>query len=125
MEEVTWRSIALRRRNSTGRFDRRQVGSRYPEVFALQRRVIHRDLKPGNILVTEEGTVKLLDFGIAKLVGMDADQKTALATRTGTGLMTPEYARPEQVRAERVTPLSDLPGGPARTRGVRPTKWEK
>lgn len=76
--------------------------------FALQHRVIHRDLKPGNILVTEEGTVKLLDFGIAKLVRVDADHKTALATRTGMRLMTPEYASPEQIRAEEITPLSDL-----------------
>jgi len=76
--------------------------------FALQHRVIHRDLKPANVLVTEQGTVKLLDFGIAKLVSVDADQKTALATRTGARLMTPEYASPEQVRAEEITPLSDL-----------------
>ncbi len=76
--------------------------------YALQHRVIHRDLKPGNILVTREGTVKLLDFGIAKLVGVDADPKGTLATRTGMRLMTPEYASPEQVRSEAITPLSDL-----------------
>ncbi len=76
--------------------------------YALQHHVIHRDLKPGNILVTEEGNVKLLDFGIAKLVRLDSDQKTALATRTGMRLMTPEYASPEQIRAEEITPLSDL-----------------
>ncbi len=76
--------------------------------FALQRHIIHRDLKPGNILVPEEGMVKLLDFGIAKLVRVEPDQKTALATRTGMRLMTPEYASPEQIRAEEITPLSDL-----------------
>jgi serine/threonine protein kinase len=76
--------------------------------YALQRRVIHRDLKPGNILVTESGTVKLLDFGIAKLVRAEGDQETATITRFGTRLMTPEYASPEQIRAEPVTPLTDL-----------------
>jgi serine/threonine protein kinase len=76
--------------------------------YAHQQRVIHRDLKPGNILVTADGTVKLLDFGIAKLVRVGADPKTALITRTGIRLMTPEYASPEQVRAEETTPLTDL-----------------
>lgn len=76
--------------------------------YAHQHRVVHRDLKPGNILVTADGTVKLLDFGIAKLVRVEADQKTALVTRTGIRLMTPEYASPEQVRAEETTPLTDL-----------------
>jgi serine/threonine protein kinase len=76
--------------------------------YAHQHRVIHRDLKPGNILVTGDGKVKLLDFGIAKLVRVESDQKTALVTRTGIRLMTPEYASPEQVRAEETTPLTDL-----------------
>jgi serine/threonine protein kinase len=76
--------------------------------YAHQHRVIHRDLKPSNILVTADGTVKLLDFGIAKLVRVEADQRTALVTRTGIRLMTPEYASPEQVRAEETTPLTDL-----------------
>jgi hypothetical protein len=52
--------------------------------------------------------VKLLDFGIAKLVRVETDPKTALITRTGIRLMTPEYASPEQVRAEETSPLTDL-----------------
>jgi serine/threonine protein kinase len=75
--------------------------------YAHQHRVVHRDLKPGNILVTEEGLVKLLDFGIAKLVRAGEDRK-ALLTRDGMRLMTPEYASPEQMRAEETTPLTDV-----------------
>ncbi|MBL8231525.1 MAG: serine/threonine protein kinase, partial [Bryobacterales bacterium] len=76
--------------------------------YAHQHRVIHRDLKPGNILVTESGEVKLLDFGIAKLVRRDSDVQALLETQAGLRLMTPEYASPEQVRGEAVTPVTDV-----------------
>jgi len=73
--------------------------------YAHQRLVIHRDLKPSNILVTEDGTVKLLDFGIAKLL----DEEVGLGlTFTGFALMTPEYASPEQVKGEPVTTATDV-----------------
>ena len=76
--------------------------------YAHQNLVVHRDLKPGNILVTESGTVKLLDFGIAKLLNPDLSPDDSAATRTGLHLMTPEYASPEQVRGEAITTASDV-----------------
>ena len=73
--------------------------------FAHSNLVIHRDIKPSNVLVTAAGKVKLLDFGIAKLL---AEQDSpVLATGTHTRLLTPEYAAPEQVCGDAVTTATD------------------
>ena len=72
---------------------------------AHQNLVVHRDLKPSNMLVGPEGRVKLLDFGIARLL----DEKTTPhLTRTGRSPMTPAYASPEQVRGDPITTASDV-----------------
>ncbi len=70
--------------------------------------VVHRDLKPSNILVTETGQVKLLDFGIAKVLNPDVTGLSMPVTRTELRLMTPEYASPEQVTGDRITTASDI-----------------
>jgi serine/threonine protein kinase len=74
--------------------------------YAHEKHVVHRDLSPDNILVTTDGVVKLLDFGIAKL--LPGAEVTISLTRTNLLAMTPEYASPEQIRREVVTPLSDV-----------------
>jgi eukaryotic-like serine/threonine-protein kinase len=76
--------------------------------YAHQNLVVHRDLKPGNILVTPDGQVKLLDFGIAKLLRDQDDQPADTLTMTGMHLMTPEYASPEQVRGTKITTATDV-----------------
>jgi serine/threonine protein kinase len=75
--------------------------------YAHQNLVIHRDLKPSNIMVTADGTVKLLDFGIAKLLRTELDE-TIEQTAFGVKLLTPAYASPEQIRGEPVSTSSDV-----------------
>jgi serine/threonine-protein kinase len=80
--------------------------------YAHQNLIVHRDLKPSNMLVTSDGQVKLLDFGIAKLLedGQASVTGAGLAPETQTELriMTPEYAAPEQIRGEPVTTATDV-----------------
>jgi serine/threonine-protein kinase len=75
---------------------------------AHQNLVVHRDIKPGNILVTADGTPVLLDFGIAKLLGQDGAETGSDATRTGHRLMTPAYASPEQIQGKPISTASDV-----------------
>ena len=75
--------------------------------YAHEKLIIHRDLKPANILITKEGVVRLLDFGIAKLLDPGFMQ-TALITQTNWRPMTLGYASPEQVRGQPVTRASDV-----------------
>lgn len=74
--------------------------------YAHSNLVVHRDIKPANVLVTNEGTVKILDFGIAKILIDDVDG--AMHTKTGHFPMTPEYAAPEQIHSKHVSTATDV-----------------
>jgi serine/threonine protein kinase/Tfp pilus assembly protein PilF len=76
--------------------------------YAHQNLVVHRDLKPNNILITQDGVPKPLDFGIAKLLDTRIAAGTLAVTHMGYRVMTPSHASPEQIRGEAITTASDI-----------------
>ncbi len=70
--------------------------------------IVHRDIKPSNVFVRSDGQVKLLDFGIAKLLAEDANPAATQLTIEGRGAMTPQFAAPEQVTGESITTATDV-----------------
>jgi eukaryotic-like serine/threonine-protein kinase len=76
--------------------------------FAHQHLIVHRDIKPGNILVTDDGTPKLLDFGVSKILDADGSLNSADPTLTAFRALTPAYASPEQIKGEPITTATDV-----------------
>ena len=82
-----------------------QIGAQMADALAYAHRegVVHRDVKPGNVLLGTDGRARLADFGIARLIG-----DTVRHTKTGHAIGTPAYLSPEQVRGDEVSPASDV-----------------
>ncbi|MDZ7807022.1 MAG: serine/threonine-protein kinase [Gracilimonas sp.] len=76
--------------------------------YAHRNLVVHRDLKPNNIYVTNDGQVKVLDFSIAKLLDPDFSSQNMVQTRTGLRLLSPAYSAPEQFMSEPITTATDV-----------------
>ncbi len=100
--------VAYADRSQLGVTDRLELFTQVIEAvqYAHTRLVVHRDIKPSNVLVEGDGGVRLLDFGIARLLDEGADPN--LATRPATRWMTPEYAAPEQILARPITTATDV-----------------
>ena len=76
--------------------------------YAHRNLIVHRDIKASNILVASDGTVKLLDFGLAKILEPHGYDRESAGTQTVANWMTPEYAAPEQIKRESITTLTDV-----------------
>ncbi len=112
LEGGTLRQLLAKRPPSCREALRLAVQMAHGLACAHERGIVHRDLKPENLFVTEDGRLKILDFGLAKTLS-DPDSETlagdaAGATRPGTFLGTVGYVSPEQARGETVDPRSDL-----------------
>ncbi len=77
-------------------------------AHAHRNQIVHRDLKPSNVLVREDGYVKLLDFGIAKIMEDESSSGAAQLTVDGNRLLTPQYAAPEQLTGKPISPATDV-----------------